>query len=57
MPNKIISTIRARRFALAAHCDPRTIVKVLEGKNVRGMAGERAQKVLVDAGLLKASAA
>ena len=41
------------RLAAEASCDPRTIQRVYQGKKVRGLAGDRALKVLTDAGLLK----
>lgn len=53
MASKPITTWRARKLAVEASVDPRTILAVLDGRQVRGMAGERARKVLVEAGLLK----
>ncbi|WP_437647308.1 hypothetical protein [Sorangium sp. So ce362] len=41
-----------RRLAVAADCDPRTVVKVFRGERVKGMSGERARKALIEAGLL-----
>ena len=42
----------ARKLAVEASCDPRTLRRVLEGDAVRGLAGERAREVLVKHGLL-----
>ena len=39
-----------RRLAVRASCDPRTILAIAEGRPVRGMAGERARRALVEAG-------
>lgn len=39
-----------RRLAVRASCDPRTIVAVAEGRPVRGLAGERARRVLIEIG-------
>jgi hypothetical protein len=41
-----------RRLSVAASVDPRTLLRVLTGRAVKGMAGERARAVLIDAGLL-----
>jgi len=49
MPIKLDSAT-LRRLAVRASCDPRTIVAVASGRTVRGMAGERARRVLVEAG-------
>lgn len=48
-----ISTGRARMLAVKASVDPRTLVKLLRGDPVVGLAGDRARKVLVEEGLLK----
>ena len=53
---RLISTSRARRLAAEAEVDPRTLVKILEGKPVLGMAGDRARRVLIAAGYIKAEA-
>ena len=45
-----------RALAVQASVDPRTIVAVIEGRPVRGMAGHRARAALVEAGLLPPSA-
>jgi hypothetical protein len=45
----------ARKFAVEASCDPRTLRRILDGEAVRGLAGERARKVLVKHGLLAAT--
>jgi hypothetical protein len=42
---------KIRELAVAASCDPRTIVKVLQGKSVRAIAGFRELKALHEAGL------
>jgi len=42
----------ARKLAVEASCDPRTLQRVLEGEAVRGLAGERARQVLEKHGLL-----
>jgi hypothetical protein len=41
----------ARRVAVEAHVDPRTIVAVAAGRHVRGDAGDRARAALRAAGL------
>ena len=50
---KTIDEANARRLAVKAVCDPRTIRKVLRGERVRGDAGYRALCVLIEAGLVK----
>ena len=50
--DRIISTGRARTLAVKASVDPRTLEKVLRGERVAGLAGDRARKVLIEAGLL-----
>ena len=52
---KSISGADLKRLALDASVDPRTLQAVLEGRPVRGMAGERARKALVEAGYLGAA--
>ena len=42
----------ARKLAVEASCDPRTIQRVFEGEAVRGLPGERARDVLVKHGFL-----
>jgi hypothetical protein len=42
----------ARRLAVEASCDPKTIIKALRNEPVRGMAGYRAREVLEKHGLL-----
>ena len=44
----------ARKLAVEASCDPRTLQRVFAGEAVRGLAGERALDVLVKHGLLAA---
>lgn len=51
---RTIDAANARRLAVKAVCDPRTITRVLQGIPVRGDAGNRARAVLVEAGLLRA---
>ena len=41
-----------RELAVRASCDPKTIVRAFQGKKVKGMSGNRARVVLMDAGLL-----
>ena len=43
-----------REIAVAAQVDPRTVCRVLDGVNVRGMAGRRARDALLRAGYLTA---
>jgi hypothetical protein len=50
---RTISAHVARRLAVEADVDPRCIVKVLQGKPVRGSAGERAAAALRRAGLIE----
>lgn len=47
-----VSPLKIRELAVAAQVDPRSIVRALDRKPVRGMAGERIAKVLKAAGLL-----
>lgn len=42
----------ARKLAVEASCDPRTIYRVYRGEKVRGLAGERARTVLERHGFL-----
>jgi hypothetical protein len=44
------ATIRA--LSVRASVDPRTIVRVIEGRPVRGMAGQRALAALIESGVL-----
>ena len=39
-----------RRLAVAAHCDPRTVAKVLRGEHVAQMTAERIAAALVAEG-------
>jgi hypothetical protein len=41
-----------RRLAVVAEVDPRTIERAYAGRPIRGSAGLRARRALVDAGLL-----
>lgn len=47
-----IDEANARRLAVKADCDPRTIRKVLRGEGTHSMSAKRAYKILVEAGLL-----
>lgn len=49
---KTIDEASARRLAVKAACDPRTIKRVLRGDRVRGDAGNRARAALVEAGFI-----
>jgi hypothetical protein len=40
----------ARKLAVKASCDPRTIKRAAAGRPVRGLAGERARAALRDEG-------
>lgn len=40
-----------RELAVRAEADPRSVRRALEGKVVRGMAGRRIERVLIEAGL------
>lgn len=42
-----------RRLAADGDVDPRSLLKLLRGEAVKGMAGRRARKVLMAAGLLR----
>ncbi len=53
MTKKTIDEANARRIAVAADCDTRTIKKIVRGELVRGMVGERARKALQEAGWIK----
>lgn len=50
MHKKTIDAANARRLAVRAVCDPRTIKRVLEGKEVRGDVANRARAALLEAG-------
>ncbi len=43
----------ARRLAVRAGTDPRTVQRVANGERVKGMAGQRAARALVEAGLIR----
>lgn len=49
---KTIDAATARRLAVKASVDPRTITRVLQGVQVRGDAGNRARAALIEAGYL-----
>lgn len=51
---RTIDEANARRLAVKADCDTRTIKKALRGEVVRGMSGQRAKAVLIEAGLIEA---
>jgi hypothetical protein len=46
-----IAETTRRRVAIEASCDVRTVSKVLAGKPVRGLAGERARAALAAVGI------
>lgn len=52
MTKKTIDEANARRLAVAADCDPRTIKKVLRGDDSHTIAAQRARKALRDSGYL-----
>jgi hypothetical protein len=45
----------ARRLAVEASCDCRTIVRALRGERIRGLPGYRAREVLARHGLIPAA--
>jgi hypothetical protein len=47
-----LSADEARRLAVQGDVDPRSLIAVLEGRRVRGMAGRRARRVLEQNGYL-----
>jgi len=47
-----VTDAQLRRIAVEASCDPRTVLRVLEGAPVDTLARERARDVLIRAGLL-----
>ena len=49
---RTLDAATARTLAVEASCDPRTIIRVFRGEQVRGMAGDRARAVLLAHGLL-----
>jgi hypothetical protein len=54
---RIIDEATARRLAVKADCDPRTLRKVLKGdKPPCNMSAKRAHAALIEAGLLQAYA-
>jgi hypothetical protein len=48
-----VDTAEIRALSVLGDVDPRSIRRVLDGKPVRGMAGRRARRVLIEAGLLE----
>lgn len=50
---RTIDEASARRLAVKADCDTRTIKKLVRGEEVRGMSGQRALAVLIEAGYCK----
>ena len=51
-----LDTSTARRLAVEADTDPRTIQKMLRGDPARTIAAKRARRVLVSHGILKEEA-
>lgn len=51
-----IDAATLRKLAVASESDPRSVRRVLAGEEVRGLAGHRVRRVLVEAGLLPATA-
>lgn len=49
---KTIDASTLRRLAVQADVDPRSLLRLYHGKAVRGAAGHRARRVLVEAGYL-----
>lgn len=47
-----LDAAKIRQLAVRAEVDPRSIERVLQGADVRGMAGERAKRILKEEGLL-----
>ncbi len=54
MRERTIDEATARRLAVKADCDPRTLRKVLKGDKPCTMSAKRAQAALIEAGLLQA---
>ncbi|MBK8994469.1 MAG: hypothetical protein IPM35_01775 [Myxococcales bacterium] len=50
---KTIDASTLRRLAVQADVDPRSLLRLYHGKPVRGSAGHRARRVLIEAGYLK----
>jgi hypothetical protein len=46
---------QVRELAVAASADPRTVVRVLRGERVRGLADARIRRVLKKRGIVKAN--
>lgn len=46
----------ARRLAVKADCDPRTITKALCGEPIKGMSGQRARAIFAEIGLIAPTA-
>lgn len=53
---KTIDASTLRRLAVLADVDPRSLRRLLHGKSVRGAAGHRARRVLIEAGYLSEQA-
>lgn len=53
MKERTIDEATARRLSVKADCDPRTLRKVLGGKEPRTMSAKRAHAALLEAGLLR----
>ncbi len=47
----MLDAAQLRVIAVRAGCDPRTVRKVAQGLEVRGMAGRRARAALCEAGI------
>jgi hypothetical protein len=50
-----LETATIRALAVTAGVDPRTIMRSYAGETVRGLAGRRARRALIEAGLLSPS--
>lgn len=50
---RTLDAAMARKLAVEASCDPRTIQRVFRGEEVRGLPGKRAREVLEAHGLVQ----
>lgn len=48
---RTVDAATARRLAVKADCDPRSIRRIIAGEPVRGMSGQRALKVVRESGI------
>ncbi|WP_437983727.1 hypothetical protein [Sorangium sp. So ce117] len=48
-----VDTATLRQLAVKAEADPRTVAKMLRNEVVRGVAGQRVRRTLIEAGLIK----